>query len=42
MYALLKRSVSQKAIARDMEVSQSTISRELRRNTGKPGHLKDI
>lgn len=35
IYALLKRNISQNQIARDLGVSQSTISRELKRNKGK-------
>ena len=35
IYALHKRGVSQQDIGRHLGVSQSTISRELRRNRGK-------
>jgi IS30 family transposase len=42
MYALLKKRFLQKAIASDIQVLQSIISCELRRNTNKPEYLKDI
>jgi IS30 family transposase len=38
IYALKKRGFSQEEIAKDMGVSQGTISRELRRNKGKRGY----
>ena len=38
IYALKKSNLSQKAIADIVEVSQSTISRELKRNTGDRGY----
>jgi len=38
LYALKKRGFSQSAIAQDLCVSQSTISRELSRNSGKRGY----
>lgn len=38
IYALLKRDFSQKQIADDMEVDQSTISRELKRNKSLKGY----
>jgi IS30 family transposase len=38
IYALLRRGYSQKEIAEDLGISQSTISRELRRNRGKKGY----
>jgi transposase, IS30 family len=38
IYALKKSDLSQKAIADIVEVSQSTISRELKRNTGNRGY----
>jgi IS30 family transposase len=38
IYALNKTGMSQNKIARQLNVSQSTISRELLRNTGKRGY----
>jgi transposase, IS30 family len=38
IYALKKRDFTQSQIAFDLQVSQSTISRELSRNTGKKGY----
>ncbi len=38
IYALKKSDLSQKAIADIVEVSQSTLSRELKRNTGDRGY----
>ena len=38
LYALNKTGFSQQMIANEIRVSQSTISRELRRNTGKRGY----
>ena len=38
IYALKKTGLSQNKIARQLKVSQSTISRELSRNTGKRGY----
>ena len=38
IYALKKRDFSQQQIAKDLGVSQSSISRELSRNTGKRGY----
>jgi transposase, IS30 family len=38
MYALLKRNFSQSQIAKDLNVSQPTISRELKRNKGNRGY----
>jgi len=38
IYALKKTGLSQIAIAKIIEVSQSTISRELKRNTGLKGY----
>lgn len=36
--ALLKRGISKAAVARDIGVHRSTISREIRRNGGKTGY----
>jgi IS30 family transposase len=38
IYALKKRNLSQRAIAHELDIDQSTISRELKRNTGKRGY----
>ena len=38
IYALLRRGFSQSQIAKDLEVAQSTISREIGRNKGKRGY----
>jgi IS30 family transposase len=38
----LKRGSSQKAITGDIQVSQLTINRKLRRSRGKPGYLDDV
>jgi IS30 family transposase len=38
IYALFNRGLSQNQISKDLEVSQSTISRELSRNSGKRGY----
>ena len=38
IYTLKKRNLSQSAIAQELGVSQSTISRELKRNSGKRGY----
>jgi len=38
IYALSKRGASQESIARILGVSQSTVSRELRRNRGQRGY----
>lgn len=38
IYALLKRGFSQKQMAKDLQIDQSTISREIRRNKGQKGY----
>ncbi len=38
IYALLKRGFSQNQIAKDLEVDQSTISREIKRNKERRGY----
>lgn len=38
IYALKKRNLSQSAIAHELGISQSTVSRELKRNSGKRGY----
>jgi|OM-RGC.v1.006119250 transposase, IS30 family len=38
IYALKKRDLSQHAIARELGIDQSTVSRELKRNSGKRGY----
>lgn len=38
IYVLKKRNLSQRAIARELRIDQSTVSRELKRNSGKRGY----
>ena len=38
IYVLLKRNISQNEIAKELKVSQATISREVQRNSGKRGY----
>ena len=38
IYALLKRGIAQKEIAESLEIDQSTVSREIKRNSGRRGY----
>ncbi|MDO9138721.1 MAG: helix-turn-helix domain-containing protein [Methylobacter sp.] len=42
IYLMHKKKVSLEEIAKDIGRSKSTISRELRRNKGKPGLVTDV
>ena len=39
IYAVLKRCISKLSIAKELGHSRSTISREIKKNTGNPGYL---